>query len=202
MNLDSLLTLFVTGRSRLGAFVRCALAIAIVLAMNAFASAQCNAGRQIDTTNLQLGLQAAPVQAAPQLACANGQCNAQVQSFSAPAPQTSVLVNTPRVAVNVGVQRAYQPLYVVTAPQAIVSAPVQTYSLVSAPIVSAPATATATATAGVQADVQALAFDPGVGVQVANVCAGGNCGRAGLLRSIFRPRRSVSVARSRSVTFN
>lgn len=181
-----------------------ALAIAIVLALNSFASAQCNAGRQIDTTNLQLGLQAAPVQTAPQLACANGQCGAQAttQSFSAPAPQTSVLVNTPRVAVNVGVQRAYQPLYVVTAPQAIVSAPVQTYSLVSAPIVSAPATATATATAGVQADVQALAFDPGVGVQVANVCAGGNCGRAGVLRSIFRPRRSVSVARSRSVTFN
>ena len=35
-----------------------ALAIAIVLALNTFASAQCNAGRQQDSTNLNLGLQA------------------------------------------------------------------------------------------------------------------------------------------------
>lgn len=182
------------------------LAMATVLALYGFASAQCGV-RQVDTTNLQLGLQAAPVSGG----CSNGQCGAQAsaQTF-APAPQalaftqpqTSVMVNTPRVAVNVGVQRAYQPLYVVTTPQAIV-APAPQYALVSA--VQAPV-ATATATAGVQAEVftqqQLLAVDPSVQVAAVSACANGRCGRQGVFQRLRAPRRSVSVARSRSVTFN
>lgn len=193
-----------------------ALAIAIVLALNSFASAQCNAGRQIDNTNLNLGLQAAPV--APQLACANGQCGAaSVSAFAAPqqnfayVPQTSVMVNTPRVAVSVGAAR-YQPLYVVTTPQAVVmqQAVVPQFYMASTggPAASASASAgvaaaSASSATAFDAGTQVLAFDPSVNVSAANVCASGNCGgRTRLLGRIVRPRRNVSVARSRSVTVN
>lgn len=200
------------------------LAMAIVLAINTFASlasAQCGA-RQVDTTNLNLGLQAAPVTVQGG-GCANGQCSAAAstqafaptvtpQSFVYTQPQTSVMVNTPRVAVNVGVQRAYQPLYVVTPPTAIVAqaAPVTQFALVSA--LQAPAAASASASAGASASAatsadasfgaQVLAFDPSVQVSTVSACGSGGCGRKGLFQRLRLPRRSVSVARSRSVTVN
>ncbi len=219
-----------------------ALAIAIVLALNSFAAAQCGA-RQVDTTNLNLGLQA---QAAPVVVqgggCANGQCgtaaaastqsldalNAQIARFNGLDSQfsaqeharlaalvaqrqallagTSVAVNTPRVAVNVGVARPYQPLYVLTTPTAVVETVPTQYALVSAVQPAASASASAGASAAAASSVngfapQVLAVDPSVQVATVSAC-NGNCGRARILGRVLRPRRTVSVSRARSVTFN
>lgn len=177
----------------MNAFRISALALAIVLALDTFASAQCGVQRSSQLDPLNLSLSASP--------CANGQCNLSQRSaassssiVSAPAP----IVTQPQVfAYSAPIVQQYTastlPLYVVQ-PQVA-----QFISQPGASAASSAGSASSSASASTAQLVVPQLVQP-IQAQQVSACSGGRCG-GGLFKSLkFRaPRsrsRSVSVSRS------
>lgn len=171
-----------------------ALALAVVLALDTFASAQCGVQRSSQLDPLNLSLSASP--------CANGQCNLSQRSaassssiVSAPAPivtQPQVFAYSMPAPVVQQYSTATMPLYVVQPNVA---------QFISQPGASASSSAGSASSSASSSTAQLVVPQLVQPIQAQQVSACNGCNRRGLFKSLQlrAPRsrsRSVSVSRS------